>query len=410
MKKPTKTSDNLIFADGDVRQTLLPLTFTRPVAEIRTGILTITQKWVKRLNLPYSFHTQKYLSQKYPLNISDDNTVIFGGLIPNEILTEKVKSLTLGEGLFKDDSLLAARVSGGQFERLSGNDVSFLKKKVVDFDFITISRPYHLVSLNKNQIGEDFELLTIERKSEELSPTVTVVGAYKEPSLKSKIFLEQGAVVEHVMINPQKGPVYIGRDAVIMEGSMVRGPAALCENAQINLGAKVYAGTTLGPYCKVGGEINNTIMFGYSNKSHDGFLGDSAIGEWCNLGADTNTSNLKNDFAEVKLWDYTTQSFKKTGLQFLGLIMGDFSRCGINTMFNSGTVIGVGCNIYGSGYPRNFIPSFALGGSQGFRMNNFKEICKVAGIAMKRRNVIFSDIDEAILTEIFEITKDYRKF
>ena len=401
---------NIIFLDGKAHETLLPLTFTRPVAEIRAGILTITEKWVKRLQLPYSFHTQNYLAQKYPVNLTDDNIVIFGGLLPNKLLTEKITALLPEEALYKDDDLLVARVNSTQFERLINNQTDFLKKINIDFEVLSITRPYHLVSFNRNQIISDFEIVTAGRSSEELSPTVTVVGAYKEPALKKQIFLEEGATVEHVMINPQRGPVYIGRDAVIMEGSMIRGPVALCENAQIHMGTKVYQGTTLGPYCKAGGELNNTIMFGYSNKSHDGFLGDSVIGEWCNLGADTNTSNLKNDFAEVKLWDYTTQSFIKTGLQFLGLIMGDFSRCGINTMFNSGTVVGVGCSVYGSGYPRNYIPSFAMGGSHGFRMNNFKQICKIATVAMQRRNVTFSETDEKILTEIFEITKDFRKF
>ena len=401
---------NLIFVDGVTRQTLLPLTFTRPVAELRIGILTIAEKWKMRLNMPYSFLTEKYLSNKYPLNVTDDNIAIFGGILPDNIIADRIKNLKFGQGLFRENELLAARVNSEQFEMLIGGDYNFIEKVEIDFRVDILSRPYHIVLFNKAEIAKDFELITAGRKSKELSPTVTVVGAFKNPELINRIFIEPDAIVEHVMINPQKGPVYIGREAVIMEGSMVRGPVALCDNAQVNLGTKVYAGTTLGPYCKVGGEIINTVMLGYSNKGHDGFLGDSVIGEWCNMGADTNTSNLKNDYAEVKLWDYQTSSFLKTGLQFLGLIMGDFSRCGINTMFNSGTVIGVGCNIYGSGYPRNYIPSFVLGGSHGFKMNNFKEICKIASIAMSRRDVVFSSEDQAILTEIFEITKAFRKF
>ena len=406
----TNNSPNLIFVDGEARQTLLPLTFTRPVAELRIGIITIAEKWKLRLNMPYSFLTEKYLSNKYPLKVSDDNLVIIGGVLPDNIIINNIKNLKVGQGLFRENELLVARVNSEQFEMLIREENSFLEKIKVDFHIDILSRPYHLVSLNKAEITKDFELLTTGRKSNEVSPTVTIVGALKKPELINRIFIEPDAVVEHIMINPQKGPVYIGREAVIMEGSMVRGPVALCNNAQINLGTKVYAGTTLGPYCKVGGEIINTVMLGYSNKGHDGFLGDSVIGEWCNMGADTNISNLKNDYAEVKLWDYQTSRFLKTGLQFLGLIMGDFSRCGINTMFNSGTVIGVGCNIYGSGYPRNFIPSFALGGSHGFSMNNFKKICKIASVAMSRRDVVFSSEEEAILTEIFEITKAFRKF
>ncbi|MDR2928898.1 MAG: glucose-1-phosphate thymidylyltransferase [Cytophagaceae bacterium] len=407
MTKP----QNIIFFDEEAYMTLLPLTFTRPAAELRCGILTITEKWSKRLRLSYGFRCRQYLSNKYPLTIESDNLLIYGGLLPNAELLKRIEMLQLGQVICKDGKQLVGRISKESYEAYAGDmETAFREKQEIDFPVNIITRPYHLVSFNRSEIANDFELITAGRKSEELSTTVTVVGAHKEPSLHERIFLESGAVVEHVMLNPQRGPIYIGRDTVIMEGSLIRGPVALCNNAQINLGTKVYAGTTLGPYCKGGGEINNTVMIGYSNKGHDGFVGDSVIGEWCNIGADTNTSNLKNDFAEVKLWDYQTERFLKTGLQFLGLVMGDFSRCGINTMFNSGTVIGVGCNIYGSGYPRNYIPSFALGGSQGFRMNNFKEICKIASIAMSRRNVTFSNEDEDILTEIFKITKAYRKF
>lgn len=400
----------LIFFDGEAHQTLLPLTFTRPVAALRIGILTIAGKWSLSLDLPYSFKTEPYLQGKFPLSVTDDNLVVFGGLLPGESIVKQLKALKLGQAVYLQQKLIAARVNKPQFNSLIREESGFLDKLELTGNMEMITRPYHLVALNKNEIANDFKLLTKDRTSQPLSPTVSVIGAHDNPTLVGRIFLEPNAQVEHVMINAVDGPVYIGRNALIMEGSMIRGPFAMCDHAQVNMGAKIYGGTTLGPWCKAGGELNNAIMMGYSNKGHDGFLGDSVIGEWCNLGADTNTSNLKNDYADVKLWDYQTSRFLKSGLQFLGLIMGDYSRCGINTMFNSGTVVGVACNLFGSGYPRNFIPSFALGGAQGFKLNSLKDACKTANKAMQRRSIDFCGEDEALLSEIFELTRTFRTF
>jgi UDP-N-acetylglucosamine diphosphorylase/glucosamine-1-phosphate N-acetyltransferase len=400
----------LIFVDGENHQTLLPLTFTRPAGDLRLGILTIAEKWALHLKLPYCFNAEAYLQTKFPLELADDNLVFFDCILPDENSIEAVKSLQKGTGLYLSDKLTVARVSKMQCHSLLQGESGFIERVELTSAVKLVTRPYHMVAYNKQEISSDFELLTRGRTSQPLSPTVTVVGAHMNASLTSKIFLEPGAIVEHVMINPSGGPVYIGRNAVIQEGSIIRGPFAMCEHAQVNMGAKIYGGTTLGPWCKAGGELNNAIMLGYSNKGHDGFLGDSVIGEWCNLGADTNTSNLKNDFSEVKLWDYQSSRFLKTGLQFLGLIMGDYSRCGINSMFNTGTVVGVACSIYGSGYPRNFVPSFSLGGAQGFKLNGIKDACKTALKAMERRNISFSNDDEMILTEIFELTRTFRTF
>ncbi|MGB1307109.1 MAG: glucose-1-phosphate thymidylyltransferase, partial [Flavobacteriales bacterium] len=217
------------------------------------------------------------------------------------------------------------------------------------------------------------------------------------------------AKVEHAILNASTGPIYVGKDAEIMEGSIVRGPLAMCENSVLKMGAKIYGATTLGPYCKVGGEVNNSVLLGYSNKGHDGFLGNSVLGEWCNLGADTNNSNLKNNYAEVKLWSYQSERFVNTGLQFCGLIMGDHSKCGINTMFNTGTVVGVSANVFGAGFPRNFVSSFSWGGSAGYMTYRLNKVFEVAEKVMQRRAIEFNQVEKDILTEVFELTKSYRK-
>jgi UDP-N-acetylglucosamine diphosphorylase/glucosamine-1-phosphate N-acetyltransferase len=223
-----------------------------------------------------------------------------------------------------------------------------------------------------------------------------------------RIFAEEGAKVEYSILNAAEGPIYIGKGAEIMEGCKVRGPFALCENAVLKLDAKIYGATTVGPECRVGGEVSNVVFLGYSNKGHDGFLGNSVIGEWCNIGADTNSSNLKNTYEPVKLWSYATGRFEKTGLTFCGLMMGDHAKCGINTMFNTGTVAGVGANIFGTGFPRNFIPSFAWGGAQGFETFQPAKFFITAEAMMTRRKIKLTSTDKDILNEVFRLTAGYR--
>ena len=259
-----------------------------------------------------------------------------------------------------------------------------------------------LTTKNGEAIKQDFELITKGRDSQIISESINIINP-------DQVFIEEGAKLEFVTLNASSGPIYIGKDTEIMEGSNIRGPFALCEYATVKLGAKIYGPTTIGPHCKVGGEVNNSVLFGYSNKGHDGFLGNSVLGEWCNLGADTNNSNLKNNYAEVRLWDYNTEGFAKTGLQFCGLMMGDHSKCGINTMFNTGTVVGVSANIFGSGFPRNFIPSFSWGGNGGFTTYLTKKAFEVANIVMARRDIEFTEQDAAILEHVFEEAKKYRR-
>ena len=399
---------NLVLFDNEQREALFPLTFTRPQAAIRSGILTIKEKWEIHFGIKGSYLTTTAIALKYPLAVTSDTIFIAGNLLPNDNLVVAIQALKPGEGLAKEEKLLAIRADEKACQKILNNDFSDWQLNDWKESVEQICYAYQLLPVNKMEMEFDFQLLTHGRQSQEISETVTVVGEHKNPEYRSRIFIEPGAEVEYAWLNPQDGPIYIGKNAKVQEGAMLRGPVALCESAQINMGAKIYGGATIGPWSKVGGEMCNSIIFGYSNKVHDGYLGDSVLGEWCNLGADTNTSNLKNDYAEVKLWDYTRDRFQKTGLQFCGLIMGDYSRCAINTAFNSGTVVGIGSNIFGSGFPRNFVPSFIIGGPQGYKNNAPAVVKRTATMAMKRRNVAFSQADDAIIDEVFGFTKKYR--
>ncbi|MFL5752485.1 MAG: GlmU family protein, partial [Bacteroidia bacterium] len=268
---------------------------------------------------------------------------------------------------------------------------------------LVITFVWDIFSRNGKAFADDFELLTKGRKSQILSKSNRVIG-------KGKIFIEKGASVECAVLNTTNGDIYIGKDAVVMEGCFLRGPIGLCEHAELKMGAKIYGPSTFGPYCKVGGEVNNSVLFGYTNKGHDGFLGNSVLGEWCNLGADTNTSNLKNNYGNVKIWNYGAEEMVDTGMQFCGLFMGDHSKCGINTMFNTGTVVGVNANIYGGDFPINFIPSFSWGGAEFFEDYKLHKALEVAERVMSRRNVNLSQADREILTHVFEYSKRYRVY
>jgi UDP-N-acetylglucosamine diphosphorylase/glucosamine-1-phosphate N-acetyltransferase len=393
---------NYILFDDEAWHEVLPLTFTRPVAEIRVGILTITEKWNKYFETSCSFLTQDYLAKKFTVKLDKENILINGSILPNTELKEAIQKLTVGNILVKENVVIAAKLDESEVSLIKEEELPTDRTVEFNGEITRIDKPYQIFGLNEQALHDDFEMLTAGRESQPLSSTVNVIG-------KENIFLEEGATVEFATLNASKGPIYIGKDAEIMEGCLVRGPLAMCEHSYLNMGAKIYGATTLGPYCKCGGELNNVVLFGYSNKAHDGFLGNAVIGEWCNIGADTNNSNLKNNYSEVKLWSYTKQAFARTGLQFCGTVMGDHSKCGINTMLNTGTVIGVSANVFGAGFPRNFIPSFSMGGNHGFKEYRLKATFEVAELVMKRRNVAFDQVEEEILTHIFEETKDYRK-
>ena len=388
---------NYILFDSDVRNALLPFTYTRPVAEIRIGILTIREKWEFFLGFTTTTITEEYLGAKYPMVELNENILINASFLPTKNLVNQVKKLSKNQAIFQGEQVVAFFTSDTQ------ENVDFDSYEQLEFqeDLIQIKNTSDIFSLNDKAIQADFDLLTEGRISQPIPDGVHTIQ-------KKNIFIEQGAIISFSSLNASKGPIYIGKDSEIMEGCLVRGPFALGENSILKMGTKVYGATTLGPYCKVGGEINNSVLFGYSSKGHEGFLGNSVLGEWCNIGADSNSSNLKNNYAEVKLWNYENERFTNTGLQFCGLIMGDHSKCGINTMFNTGTVVGVSANIFGSGFPRNFIPSYSWGGAAGFTIYQMKKVIEVAKVVMKRRDLELSETDISILQHVFDETSKFR--
>ncbi len=383
---------NYILFD-DNRTNLLPLTYTRPVAELRIGILTIKDKWEHYLGASPSYKTEGYLQDKYPMVSESINTWINGSVFPNNELVKAIHQLNENEALVNADVLLAYK---------SHNEVPSSTIKF-NAEFVQLSNLWHIFSKNAESISDDFDLITENRTSQKISETNNVIA-------KENIFLEEGAKVEFATLNASEGPIYIGKNAEIMEGCLVRGSLAMCSGSVLKMGTKIYGGTTLGPFSKVGGEVNNSVFQAFSNKGHDGFLGNAVIGEWCNIGADSNNSNLKNNYAEVKLWSYEKQGFENTGLQFCGLVMGDHSKCGINTMFNTGTVIGVSCNLFGTGFPRNFVPSFSWGGASGYSTFTYKKAVEVAAKVMERRKLDFDQTENDILSHIFDLTNSLRKY
>jgi UDP-N-acetylglucosamine diphosphorylase/glucosamine-1-phosphate N-acetyltransferase len=387
---------NYILFDGEHRDALLPFTYTRPVADIRIGILTIREKWELFLGATTTTVTEDYLSEKYPMVEMEYNVMINASYLPNEALVTQIKNLKENQAVF-DGNILVAFYSLEHQEI----DVNSLEVLQLEEPLLKVETTWDIFSKNAAAIESDFKLLTADRTSAPIPENTVTFNP-------EAIFIEDGAELPLCVLNATNGPIYIGKNTEIMEGSMVRGPFALCEGSTLKMGTKIYGPTTVGPYSKVGGEVNNSVFFGYANKAHDGFLGNSVIGEWCNLGADTNNSNLKNNYAEVRLWSYETENFAKTGLQFCGLMMGDHSKCGINTMFNTGTVVGVSANIFGSGFPRNFIPSFSWGGSKGFTTYLTSKAFEVAKVVMKRRGVEFTAQESAILEQVFELSSTYR--
>lgn len=380
----------ILFDQLTLHQQLLPLTFARPISGLRIGILTLKEKWEKRLGGTISYATEAYLKDKFPLILQTENLLINGSLVANDGITAEIAALQIGEVLKKEETVLAANLTVQATQQfLETQTLADVKVMEAKSEFIFLERPWDIFSKNEQAIQDDFDFLTKGRTSQPISSTNQVMGA-------ENIFLEAGAKVECSILNATTGPIYIGEEAEIMEGCIIRGSLSMSAHSVLKMGAKIYGATSLGEYCKVGGEVSNSVLQAYSNKGHEGFLGNSVLGEWCNLGADTNTSNLKNNYAEVKLWDYTTKRFAKTGLQFCGLIMGDHSKSGINTMFNTGTVIGFSCNIYGAGYPRNFIPSFSWGGPSGYTPFRMDKAIEVAEKMMARRKVTLTPADLAI--------------
>ncbi|MDF2934357.1 MAG: glucose-phosphate thymidylyltransferase [Chryseobacterium sp.] len=381
----------LVFSDAQYWEDFLPLTFTRPVAEMRCGILTFSERWQKILEKSeVSYFTENYLQGKFKNPEDVESLFLVTNFLPNETVIQQIKDLKLGEALVYEDELIAAKIN------MKGFSLNQIEKMIdIKEELIFFKKPTDLFTYNDKAIDFDFELLTKGKTSQELSSTNGFLGDKKD------LFIEEGAQIEFSTINTKTGKIYIGKNAEVMEGCNLRGPIALCEESKFNLGAKIYGATTIGPHSKVGGEVNNIIIFGYSNKGHDGFVGNSVIGEWCNLGADTNSSNLKNNYANVKLWNYRTKHFEDTGLQFAGLIMGDHSKTAINTQLNTGTVIGVASNIFREGFPPNLIENFSWGGFKDDERFKLDKAYEVAEKVMARRKLPLTDDDKAILKHIF---------
>ena len=383
---------NVILFDSN-RESFYPLSYSRPIAEIRLGILTIKEKW-EHYYKNVSIKTESYLNQKFPLNQKNDNLWINSSITPNQQLITEINALRKGELLEKNNLVIAFRSSTFNLKKLN-----YIK---TTNPFTCLSSLQDIFLFNSEEIIVDFYRITQNKFSTEISSTNNVLG--------NKIYIHETAKVECCNLNAKSGPIFIGKNVEIMEGSSIRGPIAICESSVIKMNAKLYGGTTIGPFCKIGGEVNNVIFLGYSSKSHDGFLGNSVVGEWCNFGADSNNSNLKNNYANVKLWSYKKESFESTDLQFCGLFMGDHAKCGINTMFNTGTIVGVAVNIFGSGFVRNYIPSFSWGGRSGFILHKKEKFFETARKVMRRRDKDFTQLDKDIFANIFDMTKRYRNF
>lgn len=380
----------ILFDDPVIRLDLLPFTFTRPIGKIRVGILNIHEKWEKWMNVRAFFQTDPYLQVKYPPAPAGDNLLVNAAVCPDQKIVDAIKNLAAGHFLVKDQLLIAAKNPEGEMT----------KSNIVIYpDALTIiDKSWKIFRENGNQIRSDFRLVTGGRKSQPVRDRHTIV--YGEEN----VFIEEGVSMMAAVINAENGPVYLGRNAIIQEGALIRGPFALCEGGHLNMGAKVRGDTTIGPFSKVGGEISTSVLFGYSNKAHDGFLGCSVLGEWCNLGADTNTSNLKNNYDFIKLWRHSSATFEDTGLQFCGLMMGDHSKSSINTMFNTGTVVDVSANVFGEGFPRNYIPSFSWGGSHGLTTYRIEKALETAERTMERRNQVLDQTERDILTAVYRMT------
>lgn len=378
----------ITFFDQHIRLHLLPLTFTKPSSELRVGMLKIAEKWDHYFpDYEIGYETADYLNELFIPNSNGDQLFTAGNCCPTDALVDHVNLLKLGEGIGFQNQLIAFRAEHfSEHTKLKINDLSNLA-------FNQIKRPYDLFQKNASEMELDFERLTKGKSSSPLSSSNQIMG--------ERIFAEPGAKAEYCILNNITGPIYLAANSEIMEGSMIRGGFYLGKSSQAKMGTKVYGATTVGPESRIGGEVSNSIILGNSNKGHDGFLGNSVLGEWCNLGADTNNSNLKNNYDEVKLWNYASKSMEKTGLQFCGLIMGDHSKSGINTMFNTGTVVGVSSNIYGADFPPNYIPSFQWGSAKGFQTYEFEKAIATMERVMERRNKQLSNLERKLFTHLF---------
>lgn len=395
---------HIILFDNEVRENLLPLTYTRPVCELRVGVLTIREKWEKWMEGQINYITQDYLAEEFPIDYGAVNYVINGSVMPSEQLCTLLKQMDFNEAFLAGDELVAAKLDERQFERLiHDEDIGEIQgRDLEDTKYLKINNLWDIFLVNDDAIRQDFEVLTKGRTSQALSPTNQVIG-------KKQIFLEEGAIVEYSTLNAETGPIYIGKDAHIMEGCLIRGPLAMGEGAVMRMGTKVYGASTIGPNSKIGGEVKNVVLQANSSKGHDGYLGNSVLGEWCNIGAGTSSSNLKNNYNDnIKMWNYASKGFEPTGQQFCGLIMGDHSKCAINTRFNTGTIVGVAANVFGHSFPPKFIPSFTWAGEGDFQTYRTDKAFEMIDRVMARKDMTFSVSDRLLMLRVFEETTEFR--
>ncbi len=408
-----KELKNVVLYDTlESHENLLPLAYTRPVADFRIGITTIKEKWESLLPGHYSYKTVGYLQEKFPKKDLEDNPALFiaGCVIPDEGLVEAICALKEGEVLTDGKKVIAFNARETEFDRLSSaNPEEIAGSRVAVPELGSLEYVYDIFLKNAEVFKADYARMVKGRSSALLSDSCRLIGPGTTPDGLPSVFIEEGAQVEGAILNVKNGPIYIGKDSEVMEGCALRGPIALCHRSKFKMGAKVYGGTTIGPFCKVGGEIDNVVIFGYSNKAHDGYLGNAVIGEWCNIGAGTNASNLKNDYAKIRLWNYREHRFMRTDLQFCGLIMGDHSKAGINCMFNTATVVGVGVNLHGAGFPRVFIPSFSEGSPEGgFSNVEIDKFMSTAQRVMSRRGLELNDKDRHICEHIYDYASKFK--
>lgn len=397
----------VLFDTEAIHADLLPISYTRPTAAFRLGIRTIREQWEELLPGEYFYRPVEFQRDKFgtcPAN-EPDMLFIAGNVVPDERLAVILEELRPGEALRQGDNIVAFRGSESQLDAGEWNAVIDVDPSVAR----VLTFVYDIFQANGEAVKAEYRRVTRGRKSQPLSDSNRVIGEPVDAEGNPMIFLEEGASVEGAIINVKEGPVYVGADAVVMEGACLRGPIALCRKAQVKMGAKIYGGTTFGPYCKIGGEVQNAVIFGYSNKAHDGYLGNAVIGEWCNLGAGVNASNLKNDYSKIRIWNYPRHTFMRTDLQFCGLIMADHSKAGINCMFNTATVVGVGVNLHGAGFPRVFLPSFQEGSPAGGMTDvPLKKFYQIAERVMGRRGLTLTDADRRIYERVYEVASRYK--
>jgi UDP-N-acetylglucosamine diphosphorylase / glucose-1-phosphate thymidylyltransferase / UDP-N-acetylgalactosamine diphosphorylase / glucosamine-1-phosphate N-acetyltransferase / galactosamine-1-phosphate N-acetyltransferase len=392
----------ILFDDPSLRQQLLPFTYTRPVAAIRCGIHKISEKWANWLGTAVSYQTEPYLEEQFPNVTTEENLFINGALCPDASLVGQLLNLPEETILYSvNKEVLAVKTCSEKWS--SADEKSGLSSCVYQGDFVMIRNVWDIFVCNGAQIVSDYGQITLSRKSE------PIADPYTRCYNRDNIFIETGVNIKAAILNAESGPIYIGKNAIIQEGATIHGPFAMGEGSIVAQNAKIRINTSIGPFCKIGGEVSGSVIFGYSNKGHDGYLGNSVLGEWCNLGANTNNSNLKNDHTVVKLHSYVSNKLESSGLTFCGLFMGDYSKAGISTMFNTGTVVGVSVNVFGAGFQAKHIPSFSWGGkAEGITEYRFAKALAVAADTVNRRGLPFNESHERVMLEIFSQTQSQR--